>query len=261
MPDSCARVGFKNLTNFGRNVLIRLENAGAHLDGRWLVRGIDLEIRRGEIITLIGPNGSGKSTTARMALRILRLSEGKLWHAPSLKIGYVPQKITLDKALPLTVARLMQLTMKLPRFTIEAALHEVGVAHLMDAQVATLSGGELQRVLLARASVAKPDFLVLDEPLQGVDFAGEAALYQLISQYRDRMNCGILLISHDLHVVMAASDQVLCLDGHVCCRGKPSEVVKSAEYVALFAPRHHNLALYRHDHESGNHLLKAKADA
>jgi len=247
------------------NLLLRLDHAGIYRDQRWLVHGVDLEIRRGEIITLIGPNGSGKSTTAKMALRILRPTHGTVWQKTGLKIGYVPQKITIDKALPLSVTRLMRLTTKLPLANIDAALDEVGVAHLGSAQVATLSGGELQRVLLARAAAGKPDLMVLDEPLQGVDFAGEAALYELISHYRDRLNCGILMISHDLHIVMAASDQVLCLDGHVCCRGKPEEVVKSAEYIALFASRHQNMfALYNHHHHSTtnnfmmNHANKLK---
>jgi len=262
-----ASVGCENLTEYDKNMLLRLEQAGVFSGSRWLVRDIDLEIRRGEIVTLIGPNGSGKSTTAKMALRILRPTHGTIWQKAGLKIGYVPQKITIDKALPLSVARLMRLTTKLPLADIDAALDEVGGAHLGSAQVSTLSGGELQRVLLARAAAGKPDLMVLDEPLQGVDFAGEAALYELISHYRDRLNCGILMISHDLHIVMAASDQVLCLDGYVCCRGKPAEVVESAEYIALFASRHQNMfALYHHHHHSttNNFIMnnvKEKTDA
>jgi len=218
------------------NTLVRLENAGIFRANRWLVRHIDLEVRAGEIITLIGPNGSGKSTTAKIALRILKPDEGGIWQRPNLKIGYVPQKLTIDKTLPLNVARLMRLTAKLTLQEIESALDEVGMHHLISAPVATLSGGELQRVLLARAAAKKPDLLVLDEPLQGVDVAGETALYALISHYRDRLHCGILLISHDLHVVMATSDHVLCLNGSICCRGRPAEVATSDEYLALFMP-------------------------
>jgi len=223
------------------NMLIRLENAGIFRGNRWLVRHIDLEVRAGEIITLIGPNGSGKSTTAKMALRILKADEGKIWQRPNLKIGYVPQKISIDKALPLNVTRLMRLTTKLSTRKIEDALDEVGMRHLISAPIATLSGGELQRVLLARAAATNPDLLVLDEPLQGVDIAGVEALYTLISHYRDRLHCGILLISHDLHIVMATSDQVLCLNGCVCCRGKPAEVATSDEYLALFVPQNRHI--------------------
>jgi len=234
-----------------KNTLVRLENAGIFRNNRWLVRQIDLEVKARDIITLIGPNGSGKSTTAKMALRILKPDEGRVWQQPGLRIGYVPQKISIDKALPLTVARLMRLTAKLEKREIDAALDEVGMLRFAKAPIATLSGGELQRVLLARAVACKPDLLVLDEPLQGVDVSGEAALYALISHYRDRLGCGVLLISHDLHIVMATSDHVLCLNGTICCHGKPEEVAASDEYRTLFLPQQqHILGLYHHHHVS-----------
>jgi len=242
------------LTKSSENTLIRLEQAGIVRDNRWLVRHIDLEINRREIITLIGPNGSGKSTTAKMALRILKPDEGKVWQRPNLRIGYVPQKISIDKSLPLNVSRLMRLTTKLKNRDIEKTLDEVGMLTRINAPIATLSGGELQRVLLARACASRPDLLVLDEPLQGVDVAGEAALYALIAHYRDRLGCGVLLISHDLHIVMATSDQVLCLNGKICCRGKPEDVVASDEYQALFIPHNrHILGLYQHHHAHPQH--------
>jgi len=233
------------------SLLVSLHKAGVKSGSRWLVRDIDLEIHRGEIITLIGPNGSGKSTTAKMSLGILPPTTGRAKQRPHLKIGYVPQKINISPALPLTVERLMALTGAITQQVMEQSLQEVGMATSVGAEVATLSGGELQRVLLARAVARQPDLLVLDEPLQGVDFAGESALYQLISDYRDRLNCGILLVSHDLHIVMAASDRVLCLNGHICCSGKPREVAGSAEYAALFRAREqaHMLALYQHHHD------------
>jgi len=230
--------------------LISLRNAGVQRNGRWLVRNIDLDILRGEIVTLIGPNGSGKSTTAKMALGILPLTEGKMKRQSGLEIGYVPQKLNLDRALPLSVARMMELTGLVGSDAVDRALQEVGMQHMRNAEVISLSGGELQRVLLARASARNPDLLVLDEPLQGIDFSGESALYQLIRNYRDRLNCGILLISHDLHIVMAASDRVLCLNGHICCSGKPQDVAGSKEYAALFGERHsHILTLYEHNHD------------
>lgn len=229
--------------------LIQLQNAGVLRSGRWLVRGIDLSLKRGEILTLIGPNGSGKSTTAKMALGILRPDEGNAKQLAGLTVGYVPQKLSIDWTLPLTVERFMTLTQRLPRKAIEAALQRVGIAHLVQAEVRHLSGGEFQRTLLARAIARQPDLLVLDEPVQGVDFTGEIALYDLISDIRDEYGCGVLLISHDLHVVMAATDTVICLNGHVCCRGAPQAVAESAEYKALFGARAATLAVYEHHHD------------
>lgn len=209
-----------------------------------------MEVREGQIVTLIGPNGSGKSTTVRVALGILKPDEGNVRRRPGLSIGYVPQKLAIDWTLPLTVGRLMTLTGSLPRDAVRAALGETGVAHLVDAQVRTLSGGEFQRVLLARAIARTPRLLVLDEPVQGVDHTGEAALYDLIRSYRDRTGCGVLLISHDLHVVMAATDTVICLNGHVCCSGTPETVAGSEDYLKLFGQRGAGaLALYRHRHD------------
>lgn len=230
--------------------LIELQNAGIERDGRWLVRNIDLSIARGEIVTLIGPNGSGKSTTAKMAIRILKPDEGQVTHAAGLRIGYVPQKLSIDRTLPLSVERLMTLTAPLKRRDIMAALEAVGIPHLLKAETADLSGGEFQRVLMARALARKPDIMVLDEPVQGVDFSGEAALYDLIAALRDTSGCGVLLISHDLHLVMAATDRVICLNGHVCCSGTPRDVSISPEYVKLFGPRAAMpLAVYEHRHD------------
>lgn len=230
--------------------LVSLEQAGVMRDHHWLVRGVDLAVHPREIVTLIGPNGSGKSTTAKMALGILKLTEGRAERRPGLKVGYVPQKLMIDWTLPLTVRRFMQLTNKLTRQEIDAALQETAAAHLVHKEVRHLSGGEMQRVLLARALARKPDLLVLDEPVQGVDYSGEIAIYRLISEIRDRLGCGILMISHDLHVVMAATDQVICLNGHICCRGTPSDVSKDEAYLQLFGYRAQGaLAVYQHHHD------------
>ena len=230
--------------------LITLDNAGLYRSGRWLVRGVDLAVCRGEIVTLIGPNGSGKSTTAKMALGILQPTEGAVRRLSALKVGYVPQKIAVDWMLPLHVARFLNLTERISAKEAEAALEMTGVAHLARSEVRTLSGGEFQRVLLARAIARKPDLLVLDEPVQGVDFSGETALYELISKVRTTLNCGVLMISHDLHVVMAATDRVVCLNGHVCCRGTPDVVAESDEYRRLFGDRAAAaIAIYRHCHD------------
>lgn len=230
--------------------LVRLEQAGIQRNGDWLVRGVDLSVAPGEIVTLIGPNGSGKSTTAKMALGILKPSDGSARQRSGLRVGYVPQKLMIDWTLPLTVKRFMRLTSKLSVGEVSEALEETSTSHLMDQEVRHLSGGEMQRVLLARAIARRPDLLVLDEPVQGVDYSGEIAIYDLISEIRDRLGCGILMISHDLHVVMAATDQVICLNGHVCCRGTPSDVSKSEAYLKLFGHRADSaLAVYEHHHD------------
>ena len=231
-------------------VLVDVAGAGVRRDGRWLVEGVDVTIRRGEIVTLIGPNGSGKSTTAKLVTGVLKPDAGTVSRQAGLRVGYVPQKLSIDWTMPLTVRRLMSLTGSYPRTEIDAALTATGVAHLANAEVQNLSGGEFQRTLMARAMIRKPDLLVLDEPVQGVDFSGEVALYDLIGKIRDETGCGILLISHDLHVVMAATDTVICLNGHVCCRGTPESVARSPEYLSLFGARAANaLAVYQHHHD------------
>jgi len=233
-----------------REPLISLSKVGVSRGVKALVRDIEFSISRGEIVTLIGPNGSGKSTTAKVVTGVLKPTSGTVTRKPGLRIGYVPQKLSIDWTLPLTVERLMNLTGRYHRDEIAASLEAVSMAHMRFAAVQELSGGEFQRVLFARAMIRKPDLLVLDEPVQGVDFAGEVALYQLIREIRDRTQCGILMISHDLHVVMAETDTVICLNGHVCCRGTPEIVKSSPEYLALFGDRAAGtLALYAHHHD------------
>lgn len=233
-----------------RTNLVEMSGVGVRRSGRWLVRGVDLTISPGEIVTLIGPNGSGKSTTAKAAIGLMKADEGTVTRKPDLTIGYVPQKLAIDWTLPLSVRRLMTLTGGRPRAEIDEVLEAVGIAHLADAEVQHLSGGEFQRALMARAMVRRPDLLILDEPVQGVDFSGEIELYDLIKQIRDRTGCGILLISHDLHVVMAETDTVICLNGHVCCRGAPEIVAQSPEYLQLFGARAAStLAVYSHRHD------------
>ncbi len=230
--------------------LVTLDNIGVWRTNRWLVHGVSLSLDPGEIVTLIGPNGSGKTTTAKIALGVLKPDEGSVSRRPGLKVAYVPQKVTIDWTLPLSVGRFLHLTGRVSKGEAMEAMEATGITHLARAEVRTLSGGEFQRVLLARAIARKPEFLVLDEPVQGVDFTGEIALYDLIKRIRDTLQCGILLISHDLHVVMAATDRVLCLNGHVCCAGTPSAVASSEEYKALFGARAApTLAVYEHHHD------------
>ncbi|MBF0177254.1 MAG: metal ABC transporter ATP-binding protein [Magnetococcales bacterium] len=225
-----------------RGVVLRLGK-------RPVLSGVDMSVASGEIVTIIGPNGAGKTTLIRVLLGLLRPEAGEVVQRPNIRIGYVPQRLPLDPILPLTVARFMTLTGRLSPSVLQAALAETGVEHLTSATVATLSGGELQRVLLARALSRKPDLLVLDEPVQGVDFAGEAMLYELIGTIRNRHGCGILLVSHDLHVVMGATDRVICLNGHICCAGAPASVSQDPEYTRLFGPHATSAyAFYAHQH-------------
>ncbi len=231
-------------------LLVDARGLSVRRSGRWLVRDVDLRVARGEIVTLIGPNGGGKSTTAKAILGLVRIDGGEVWRAPGLRIGYVPQQLAIDWTFPLSVRRLMSLTARQSEPAIRRALAEVGVAHLIDAPVQSLSGGEFQRALLARAIIRKPDLLVLDGPVRGIDVGGELAMYDLIARVRDRLHCGVLLISHDLHVVMAESDTVLCLNTHVCCSGPPEHVAAHSAYRDLLGPRAaRTLAIYRHQHD------------
>ena len=231
------------------NILVKLNEVGIKQNDKWLVKGVSLIVEKGKIVTLIGPNGSGKSTTAKIALGIYKKIEGQVEKYTN-NVGYVPQKISIDWTLPLRVNDFMLLTENLKDEAVNEALSLTGVIHLKNKNLGNLSGGEFQRVLLARAISRKPDLLVLDEPVQGVDFTGEIALYELIKKISDTLNCGILLISHDLHTVMSATDHVVCLNGHVCCSGSPSDVARNNEYKALFGEQaSQTLSIYEHKHD------------
>ena len=231
------------------NSLVKLENAGVYRSSKWLVRGISFEINKGQIVTLIGPNGSGKTTTAKIILNILDTDEGMATSNTS-KMAYVPQKINIDWTMPLRVIDFMKITNNLNNTQITDSLTMTGVDKLLYNQIHSLSGGEFQRVLIARAIAKKPDLLVLDEPVQGVDFNGEIALYNLIKKISTTLNCGILLISHDMHFVMSTTDHVICLNGHICCSGNPSSVVKNPEYIKLFGEHNsETLSYYQHQHD------------
>ena len=231
------------------STLVKLNNAGFKQNDKWLVEGVSLTVEKGKIVTLIGPNGSGKSTTAKIALGIYKNIEGTVEKYTN-KVGYVPQKISIDWTLPLRVYDFMLLTEDIKDEAIDEALTLTGVMHLKNKNLGNLSGGEFQRVLIARAISKKPELLVLDEPVQGVDYTGEIALYKLIKKISDTLNCGILLISHDLHTVMTATDHVVCLNGHVCCSGTPMDVARNNEYKTLFGEQASQiLTVYEHKHD------------
>ncbi|MDR0770026.1 MAG: ATP-binding cassette domain-containing protein [Burkholderiales bacterium] len=232
--------------------LLRVSAIAFRRQGLTILDAIDLTLRREEIVTLIGPNGAGKSTLLKIALGLLTPDCGNVWRTPDARIGYVPQQLSISPTLPLTVRRFITLSVAASASEIENVLTATGVPFLINASVHTLSGGEWQRVLLARALLNKPTLLFLDEPAQGLDVSGQDATYALIRHIRDTTGCGILLVSHDLHLVMASSNRVLCLNRHICCTGHPEEIRHDPAYLSLFSGANiQNLAVYqhRHDHE------------
>jgi zinc transport system ATP-binding protein len=230
--------------------LISASGVSVRFGGAEVLSRVSLSLSAGEIVTVVGPNGSGKSTLLRALLGIQRLSGGKVVRRPGLRIGYVPQRLAIDRSLPMTARRFLSLPRPCTDAQAAAALTRCGVADLADRQMVALSGGQLQRVLLARALLHAPEILILDEPTQGLDQPGEAGFYRLIEEVRRDTGVAVLLVSHDLHVVMAASDRVICLNGHVCCEGAPHVVSQAPEYRALFGfGTQGALALYRHDHD------------
>ncbi|WP_292971070.1 zinc ABC transporter ATP-binding protein ZnuC [Pantoea sp. UBA4549] len=235
--------------------LVTLDNISVTFAQRTVLAGISLTLQPGKILTLLGPNGAGKSTLVRTVLGLLTPDRGSVQRAPALRIGYVPQKLHIDPTLPVTVERFMRLTRGSKRADILPALKRVQAGHLLQAPLQKLSGGETQRVLLARALLNQPQLLVLDEPTQGVDVNGQVALYDLIDQLRRELNCGVLMVSHDLHLVMAKTDEVLCLNHHICCSGTPEAVSQHPEFIAMFGPRGaQQLAIYRHQHNHRHDL-------
>ena len=215
------------------------------LGGRVVLKDASLKVHQGEVVTLIGPNGAGKSTLIRILLGLLAPDKGTVYRKPGLSIGYLPQRFEIDPALPLTVNRFLSLGAPSPR-RIAETLEEVGVGQAGGKQIHDLSGGELRRVLLARAMVRRPQLLIFDEPLQGVDVGGQADLYRLIGNLRQTLGAGVLLVSHDLHLVMAETDHVVCLNQHICCAGRPEAVSRDPAYLSLFGP---GVAVYAHVHD------------
>ena len=234
--------------------LIRVENLSVAYGANTVLRNVNLSVTEGEIVTIVGPNGSGKTSLLRSIIGAATPQKGTIDTKPGLKIGYVPQRLHIDQTLPITVDRFMRLTERVSTGVSKAALDKAGVPDLLTRQMSQLSGGQFQRVLLARALINSPDVLLLDEATQGLDQPGSASFYRQIEAVRAETGCAILMISHDLHVVMSASDRVICLNGHVCCEGTPAVVASAPEYRALFgAGTGGALALYRHEHDHHHH--------
>ncbi|MCC5964465.1 MAG: metal ABC transporter ATP-binding protein [Rhodobacteraceae bacterium] len=230
--------------------LISAQGLSVRYGGRRVLHDIDFGIARGEIVTIVGPNGSGKTSLLRALLGVVPAARGRVQRAPGLRLGYVPQRLHIDPGLPLPVARFLSLPTRASRAAMEQVLARVGLGDVLAQNMATLSGGQFQRVLLARALLPGPDILMLDEPTAGLDQPGVASFYQLIADVRAQTGCAVLSVSHDLHVVMSASDRVVCINGHICCEGAPQVVRDAPEYRALFGLGTGGaLALYQHDHD------------
>lgn len=225
--------------------LLSLDQIHFKRQGRQLLDNISLAIQPGEIITLIGPNGAGKTTLVNIVLGLLKPDSGHIFRAPSLRFGYMPQKLSVDQTFPLTALRFLQLAVK-DQATCEQAMQRTGISQGAATPIQALSGGELQRLLLARAILRKPDILVLDEPVQGVDVTGQEEIYKLITQLRNELGCAVLMVSHDLHLVMGTTDRVICLNQHICCHGEPEAVSMDPAFTALFGRR---TAPYNHHHD------------
>lgn len=240
-------------------MLIHTRGLSVHLGKRLILENINMGVERGEIVTIIGPNGSGKSTLLRTLIGAIKPSSGQVLTTPNLRIGYVPQRLEIDETLPMSVRRFLSLPRKPTNDDLQSALSQAGVTGLDKQQVMSLSGGQFQRVLLARALLEKPDLLLLDEASQGLDHRGLAGFYRQIESVRQELGCAVIMVSHELHVVMRRTDRVICLNGYVCCEGKPDVVSNSPEYLSLFGFNDDDtMAVYRHrDHPLYHHAEKA----
>ena len=230
--------------------LISLNSVTIGYGNKVVLRDVDLTVKRGEVITIVGPNGSGKTSMMRALIGALMPTTGSVVRPKAMRVGYVPQKLNIDLSFPITVRRFMSVPKRASAEQVTEAASLVGIEGFLDQQIATLSGGQFQRALLARAIIGTPDLLLLDEPTQGLDQNGAARFYQLITELKAKLDCAIVLVSHDLHVVMSASDRVICLNGHICCEGAPNVVSSAPEYRALFGTGTQGaLALYQHQHD------------
>ena len=238
------------------NTLLSVRKVSVRRNSRVILDEVDVDVLPGKITTIIGPNGAGKTTLMRIMLGLEKANSGVVHKRRGISIGYMPQKLQLPEHMPMSVKEFIRLGKRVKSSFMDAVCNETGITTILHQQMATLSGGEHQRVLLCRALIRNPDLLILDEPVQGVDVSGQSALYQLIADIRKRRGCAVVMVSHDLHLVMAATDEVLCLNRHVCCAGHPQSVTRSSAYLDLFGPEvERSMALYthHHDHRHGIH--------
>jgi zinc transport system ATP-binding protein len=245
----------ERITRLNRPCLIEAADICVTFGKRQVLERVSVKVHESEVVTLIGPNGAGKTTLVRIMLGLVKPQSGRVQRREGLRIGYMPQKLHIEPTLPITVRRFLELARHAGKTPIAEVLEEVRIAHLLDQQMRAISGGEMQRVLLARALTQSPQLLVLDEPAQGVDVSGQAELYELINEIRTRHHCGVLMISHDLHLVMARTDEVICLNHHICCHGRPEQVSIDPSYLALFGRKEaESLAIYTHRHNHQHDL-------
>lgn len=254
-----------NLSQIDTNeILVQATNISHFFGSQRVLHNIDVTIKRNEITTLIGPNGAGKSTLLKVLTKLIKPTHGKVWQSPHITVGFMPQKIHVDASLPMTVERFLKLGLRATtqrhqqnlaaNFTteLESTVALLKLEKFLDTPIQKISGGEMQRVLLARALIRKPDLLVLDEPVQGVDLQGQVELYHLINEIKDQLHCGILMVSHDLHIVMKSTHQVLCLNEHICCSGHPLSVSESPAFKSLFGQEFDEIAIYEHRHDASS---------
>lgn len=235
--------------------LIELKNINMTFEQHRVLENINLTLYGNSVVTIVGPNGGGKSTLLKILLKLQKPTTGKVIHNKNVRIGYVPQKIYLDQSMPITVSRFLSLKQKASKSDIEAVLQQFSITHLSKNSMQKLSGGEMQRVLLARAVLNKPNLLVLDEPTQGVDINGQAELYQLIQQTKRQLNCAILMVSHDLHIVMKETHEVLCINRHLCCAGTPETISNDPTFIHFFGDQlSKNIAFYAHHHNHKHNI-------
>ncbi len=245
----------ERITRLNRPCLIEAADICVAFGRRQVLEHVSVKVHESEVVTLIGPNGAGKTTLVRIMLGLVKPQSGRVQRREGLRIGYMPQKLHIEPTLPITVRRFLELARHAGKTPIADVLEEVRIGHLLDQQMRAISGGEMQRVLLARALTQSPQLLVLDEPAQGVDVSGQAELYELINEIRTRHHCGVLMISHDLHLVMARTDEVICLNHHICCHGRPEQVSIDPSYLALFGRKEaESLAIYTHRHNHHHDL-------
>lgn len=229
--------------------LVSATGIGVQYGRRTVLSDVDISVGRGELVTLIGPNGSGKTTLVRTLLGLEKPHSGRVAIAPGIRVGYAPQNLNIDRTLPLNVRRFLQMSGEKDTALLASTLDDVGAGETLHREIRLLSGGELKRVMLARALLRKPDLLVLDEPTASVDVHGQSEFYAMIARIRDERGCGILLVSHDLHLVMSATDRVFCLNGHICCSGHPEDVSHDPAYRELFGDTAAAVAVYSHGHD------------
>lgn len=236
------------------SALVKCKNLSVSFGKNEVLKNISFAVKKKEVVTIIGPNGSGKTTLIKTICGVQDPTSGEVKKKDNIVIGYMPQKLVIDRVLPLTVRRFLRLNGRSRKLRniedVVAMARKLDILHLLKSQIHNISGGEMQRVMLARTLLLEPDLIVLDEATQGLDINGQAEFYRLIAKINAENECGIIMVSHDLHMVMAATNRVICLNKHICCEGVPEDINRHPEYIALFGKKMaDDVALYTHNHD------------